>query len=243
MLAPIIAAAIIAFSGLFLRGFVGFGSSLVMTPLLMLFLDIQTAVIATAIVQVAVGTWVATPARQIFNWTYLRLLLPTSVLGIILGSSALVNFDGDLLKRIFGIVTVLFALRIIASLRNSKKGPEWPQSAGHFAGILAGIMGGIFGTSGPPIVIFLEKQLHDREVLWATLLAYFVVIDSLRLANYVFYGLLTWEVAEISLVMLPAAVFGAYLGSKLHAESSERLFRFGIGIVLLISGFMLAMSN
>lgn len=237
----IIFAAMIAFAGLFLRGFVGFGSSLVMTPLLMLFLDIKVAVIATAIVQVMVGTWVAAPARRFFNWTYLRLLLPTSVLGIVLGSVALVNFDGAALKRVFGLFTVLFALRILASLRkNVRKGSEWPPSAGHVAGMLAGIMGGLFGTSGPPIVVFLERQLDDRETLWATLLAYFVAIDSLRLANYVFYGLLTWEVTEISLVMLPAAALGAYLGSRLHAETGERVFRFGIAAVLLVSGCVLA---
>jgi uncharacterized membrane protein YfcA len=88
-------------------------------------------------------------------------------------------------------------------------------------------------------VVFLEKQLHNRETLWATLLAFFVVIDGWRLANYAAYGLLSRDVIKMSAVMLPAAVLGAYLGSRLHAETGERLFRFGIGIVLVISGLLL----
>jgi len=234
-------AALIALTALFARGFTGFGSSLIMTPLLMLFLDSKAAVTAAALTQVPVGFWIAFDSRSSINKSYLKLLLPPSILGIFVGSFALVNFDSDLLKRVFGAITVIFAIRIMLVLREgSVPGKRWPLGIGYLVGALSGVLGGAFGTSGPPVIVYLEKQVNRKDVLRATLLAYFLATDSLRLISYALAKLITWHVFLISLAMIPAALIGGYLGARLSTNVDEGTFRLVVGTLLFATGVLLA---
>lgn len=237
-------AAIIALAALFARGFSGFGSSLVMMPFLMLFLDVKTAVVAAALTQVPVGFSIAFHSRSDIDKPSLILLLPPSLLGIIAGSFALINVNSDLLKRVFGAITVFFALRIILALRhNATDHKKWPASVGFMVGALGGVLGGVFGTSGPPVVVYLEQQIFRKDVLRATLLAYFLVIDSLRLVGYTVSGLVTWQAVTIGLAMIPAALIGAYWGTRLNASVDERTFRVAVGALLLATGVLLIVGR
>lgn len=236
-------AAIIALAALFARGFTGFGSSLIMTPLLMLFLDAKAAVTAAALTQVPVGFWIAFDSRSAIDRSYLKLLLPPSILGIMVGSFALVNFDSDLLKRVFGAITVIFAVRIMLVVRqDSIPSKRWPVGIGYLVGALGGVLGGAFGTSGPPVIVYLEKQVNSKDVLRATLLVYFLVTDSLRLISYALAKLITWHVFLISLAMIPAALIGGYWGARLSTNVGEGPFRLMVGALLFATGVLLAIG-
>jgi uncharacterized membrane protein YfcA len=234
-------AAIIALIALLVRGLTGFGSSLVMMPLLMLFLDTRTAVVAAALTQVPVGLWIALRSRRAIDFPNLKLLLAPSILGIIVGSFILVKFDNDLLRRTFGIITVVFAIRImLTSSQASTHHTKLPESAGYLAGVAGGILGGIFGISGPPVIMFLERQVNRKDVLRATLLGYFLAIDSLRLCSYALARLVNRQALVMSLVMIPTALIGAYWGTRLNMRTSEHAFRFIVGALLCVTGILLA---
>jgi hypothetical protein len=52
----------------FVQGFIGFGASLVLAPLLLFVLDLHTAVVASALVQVPIGMWLTWNARTASPW-------------------------------------------------------------------------------------------------------------------------------------------------------------------------------
>jgi uncharacterized membrane protein YfcA len=108
---------------------------------------------------------------------------------------------------------------------------------------MSGLLGGLFGTAGPPIVVFLENQATAKAVLRATLLAYFLAVDVLRMIPYAFSKLITIQVLEISAAMFPASLVGAYLGRKLQVRVSESVFRSVVGAVLLATGVLLALGE
>jgi hypothetical protein len=229
---------------LFVRSFTGFGSALIMTPLLLFFLDIKTTVVATAIVEILGSLWVTYQARKDVDRSLLRRLLPVAIVGMLVGSGALITAESDILKRIFGVFTVVFALRIMIALRpHGSARKSWPTGIGYLAGGISGLLGGLFGTAGPPIVVFLENQVSRKDVLRATLLAYFLVIDVLRMIPYALSKLVIMPVLEISAAMIPASLMGAYLGRRLHVRVSERAFRLAVGSVLLITGVLLALGQ
>jgi uncharacterized membrane protein YfcA len=236
--------ALIALGALFTRGFSGFGSALVLMPLLMLFLDVRTAVVAAALTQVPVGFTLAFRSQSDFDRSYVKLLLLPGILGILVGSFALAKVEAELLKRVFGAMTVIFALRIVLALRrNVTAYRKWPASVGFVAGALGGVLGGIFGTGGPPVIVYLEHQILNKDVLRATFLTYFLVTDSLRLASYGLSGLITRRAVMIGLAMIPAALIGAYLGTRLSARVDERTFRIAVGALLFVTGVLLAVGR
>lgn len=237
----IAAPSIFAASGMFIRGLTGFGSALIMTPLLLLIFELKTAVVATAIIEIAAGLVVTIQARKDFHWHYLKVVLPLSLAGIGVGAFILVSFDSQVLKRVFGGFTAVFALRILLNLKKPPGSREkWPWYTGYISGALGGVLGGLFGTAGPPIAVYLENQIEKKDALRATMLAYFLSIDSVRLIPYGYSGLITPDVVKICLVMLPASFFGAFMGRVVHVRINEKAFRAVIGILLLAMGMYLA---
>jgi hypothetical protein len=237
----VLVTALIALLAFFVQGFAGFGAALIMTPLLIFVHDLQTAVVAAAIAQLPVGAMLTYRARAAIDGSMLRLLLPISVVFIFLGSLVLGNWETDWLRRIFGLLTMLFALRILLLAGRNLSRRRWPMRGGYLAGAVAGFLGGLFGTSGPPVVVFLENQLNSAAALRATLLSYFLATNVLRLFSYGSAQLLTWPVILVGLVMIPAALLGGYLGSLLQGRVPARPFRLIVGSLLLLTGLLLAL--
>lgn len=225
---------LIGFAGMFIRGLTGFGSGLVMTPLMLLVLDLQTTVVLVTLVEMGASIPVTLGARREVDGRLLRQLLPATVAGLAVGAVILVKGETQTLKVIFAAGTLLFALRIVATAR---RGPArrtpWPKPAGYAAGGLAGILGGLFGTPGPPVTIYLENQLAVRQNLRATMMIYFYILDAVRLTMYVIAELVGLAVLHTGLVALPAALLGAWLGERITARTNETVFRTLVGLVLI----------
>lgn len=232
-------AALVALLAFFVQGFAGFGAALVLAPLLLLFLDLHTAIVASAIVQVPVGAWLAYGSRQVIDRRAIVQLLPFSLVGLALGTLALASLDVGWLRRLCGALTALFALDV---LRRAwlKVGPQpWPAWAAAPAGLASGVLGGLFGTSGPPVIAYLEGCIPRGAALRASLIAYFLIINSLRVAGYGAGSMLSGAVALTSLAMLPAAALGAWAGAALQRRTGERGFRLGVAAILLATGLAL----
>ncbi len=240
----LIVAVLVAFLGLFVRSFSGFGSALVMTPILLFFFDLRTTVVLIAIIEIPASFYITIHARKNISPYYLKMLVPLSLIGVAVGSFILTKYDSSLLKRVFGGFTLLFTLRIIIELHlaNTEK-RKWPRVVGFFTGIFGGTMSGMFGTAGPPVAIYLENQIKDKDTLRATMLTYFLINDGCRLIYYAFSRLITIEALKISAVMLPVSFIGAYLGKYTHLKISEYVFRLVISVVLFATGVLLVLGK
>jgi uncharacterized membrane protein YfcA len=240
----ILAAMAIAAFAFFVRGFSGFGSALVMTPLLLLLFDLPTTVTISAMMSVVTGFTLAKRAWPDVDRRRLRVILTVGVPAILVGSQLLVRVDSKLLARVFGVVIVLFAARMLLALRGDRtRQRAWPDWSGYLAGAVSGFMGGAFGTSGPPILIYLENQVETRYALRATLLAYFFVVDGVRLATYFAVGVVRWQALLIGTLAIPAGIAGGYLGTHVHGKMNERTFRVVIAVMLLVTGLLLVVGR
>jgi len=240
----IVIVSVIGFAGMFIRGLTGFGSALVMTPLMLFFFDIQTSVIAINLVEIAAVFSVTMNARHDIDRQYLKILLPITIVGIAVGSFFLISFNLQILKQIFGVLTVIFAGRIIFNLRAAaSRQKKWSFSWGYLSGALGGILGGIFGTPGPPITIYLENQIDSQKVLRATLLIYFLALDIIRIIVYGCSGIVSMEMLKLAAFMLPASLAGSYCGQFVNLQINDKIFRALVAVLLVITGVLLAVGQ
>jgi hypothetical protein len=229
---------IIAFFAFITLGLSGFGSSLVMVPLMLLFLDIKLVVPATLILNVISCTIIAIHSRSFVKKKYLISLAIGGLTGAIVGTYFLATFENIILKKIYGIIVILFALNTLfpkIELKSSNK------IYGVFSGLIAGLFGAIYQTGGPPIVIYLSYQIRKKEVLRATMLAFWVILDLWILFLYLNSGLINNSVINFSLILLPSLILGIILGSKIHHKINECLFKKIIGIILVFTGMILVL--
>lgn len=241
MTTQLVIVSLIGFAGMFVRGLTGFGSALVMTPLMLFFFDIQTSVVVINLVEIAAVASITIAARHDIDRQYLKILLPITIVGIGFGSYFLISFNVHILKRIFGFITVAFAVRIVCNLwLPSSRRKKWPLSWGYLSGALGGLLGGIFGTPGPPITIYLENQIDSQKVLRATLLIYFLALDMVRIIVYGCSGIGSLDILKLAAFMLPASLLGSYCGQFVEMKINATVFRCSVALLLIVTGILLA---
>lgn len=234
----ILLAGFIVALGHFIKGLFGFASALFAIPLLALFLNIKFVVPVFLLFDFVSGIILTVQTRRFINRKEALLLLLGLVIGTGMGTYFLVSFGDVVLKRVFGGLIILFALRmLIWNHEGARK--QINRIWAPVSGFLGGCAGGMFGLNGPPMILYLTRQLKDKQVFRATLYAVFFADACYRLILYSFSRLITIEVIEFALYLTPFLLIGLFVGSKLHTKIKESIFQRIIAVILLVTGIFL----
>ncbi|MGB7061024.1 MAG: sulfite exporter TauE/SafE family protein [Candidatus Zixiibacteriota bacterium] len=235
----VLLAGFIVLIGHFIKGFSGFASALFAIPLLALFLDIRFVVPVFLLFDFIAGVILTIQNRRLIAWRSALLLFSGLAIGTAVGTYFLASFGNEELKRVFGIVIILFALKILI-WDNENVRKEISRMWAPVSGFVGGCTGGMFGLNGPPLVLYLTHRLKDKQIFRATLYGIFFVDACYRLILYSANRLITIEVVKFALYLTPFLLIGLLLGSKLHAKINENVFKKAIALILVVTGSFLA---
>lgn len=234
-----IIAAFIVFSAMVVRGFTGFGGALLMVPLLGLIWDIRLVIVTVAVVQTVTSVMLVAMSRRSIDRGTLVPVLVWSVAGLVGGSLLLASLPVAWIARILGVFTILIGVvsllrPVVATTRGRSRG-----IVTSVVGLVAGVLHGLIGTSGPVIVPYLQRVLPAPAQLRSTMLAYFLVLEVLRMAGYLQLGLASSAALQRGAVLVPIAIVGSFVGSRLQVQVSDEVFRIAVSVVLILSGLLL----
>ena len=233
----IAAAAAILLTAYFIRGITGFGSGLISVPLLALFLPLKFVVPLILLLDFTASIVIGGFNFRRVKWDEVGVLVPFGVVGVVLGTSLLVNLPPEpMLFALAGFVFV-FAVRSIFNIRGDK-----PVSRGWAvpASLTGGTVGALFGTGGPPYVIYLTHRIHDKSDLRATFSALFFTEGLTRIVSFLVAGLLmTTQVWIAYFAALPVMLGALYLGGRVHVGLTPLQMTRLVGILLLVSSVSL----
>ncbi|KPL00723.1 MAG: hypothetical protein AMJ91_03525 [candidate division Zixibacteria bacterium SM23_73_3] len=232
-------AGFIVLIGHFIKGVSGFAGALFAIPLLALFLDIKFVVPVFLLFDFISGIILAIQNRRFIDRRSTLLILSGLVIGTAIGTCFLVSFGNEALKKVFGVVVILFGLKILI-WDNQETKRHISKVWAPFSGLAGGCTGAMFGLNGPPLVLYLARQLHDKQIFRATLYGIFFVDACYRLILYSFNKLITMEVIKFALYLTPFLLIGLLLGSKLHTRINETVFKKVIALILVMTGIFLA---
>lgn len=224
------------FAGL-LSGALGIGGGILVVPLLIYLLPIM-GVPASIVVPTAIGTSLATIAVTTFSsafahhrkgnieWKWVRWLAPTIVLGGILGSWLGSTIPPVILQRVFAVILLFLAIRMIRKRqpRNSEKAiKQWKVKS---FGTSIGIVSALVGIGGGALVVPL---LNYYQVLMTRAVAVAAVCSVvLSVFSSVLYATMGSGVHDIEMfgllgfLYLPAW-FGIVLTSVLFAPVGAKI--------------------
>jgi len=198
-LEQIAATAAILLAAYFIRGITGFGSGLISVPLLALFLPLQFVVPLILLLDFTASIVIGGFNFKRVKWDEVGVLIPFGMVGVILGTSLLVNLPPEpMLIALAGFVFI-FAVRSLLNLHGEKlisRGWAVPAS------LTGGTVGALFGTGGPPYVIYLSHRIRDKSDLRATFSALFFTEGLTRIGSFLVAGLL-----------MTAPLWGAYFAA------------------------------
>ena len=200
----------------FVFGLTGFGSTVLALPLLVYFMPLKFAVPLILLLDFAAGLLVIGHVRRGVRMDELGRMLPFVLAGLVLGATLLVRLPEKPLLGLLGAFLVVYASYGLARrARVFRLSRAW----GAPFGLAGGVFSAMFGTGGVLLALYMSARIHDKTGLRATVTAALFFNACVRLTLVGFMGLLGQESLWTSyLVLLPCALLGLFLGSRLHVR-------------------------
>jgi hypothetical protein len=236
----IIAPLVILFA-YFMFGIGGFGSAVIIVPLLAHWLPLAFLVPLVVVLDLVASVMVGKASRQSVSVEELKRLLPYFIVGIILGVTLLMALPRQpALIALGAFCLIVGAQNIFSPGFSGAISKLWAIPAG----LVGGVLGALFGTGGPVYVVYLSKRLHDKTQVRATVSTIISISTILRTISYAISGLLlSVKLLTAAACLLPLMFIGIKAGSRVHLSLTDVQMRRAVGVLLLISGTSLLVRN
>ncbi len=174
-------------------------------------------------------------------WPELKVLLPASLVGILVGTLLFEYMSASVVRLIVGTVAITFTMHFWISKRRSKNIalPDYPRSFGLFGGSVAGFTSFVAHSGGPPISMYLLRRPLDRTDFAATSIFFFAVVNYVKLIPYGWLGQLDSDNLATSAALVILAPVGVLTGVWLHKRVTDQFFFALVYVMLFIVGVKL----
>lgn len=218
-------------------GIAGFGSALIASPVLALYIPIAKIVPLLALMDLCAACINVSRDGRKADWRELRRLVPMMVLGSLVGAAILLTARPESLLLALGVFVVGYALYSLSGLKPQRRFS--PATAIPFGGV-GGVFSALFGSGGFIYAIYLSGRLDDKEALRITQTTLIGLSTLTRVVLFALAGVyLDTSVLWLALLLAPGMVLGITLGRRMTLKMSREQFLKVINLVVLGSGVML----
>lgn len=214
----------------------GFGSGAAFASAAVLALFVPPGVALGIMLPLLMVIDVATlrPYWKQWSWPDTKLLVLGGLPGVALGAALYKVADPDVFRLLIGGVALFFvgwqASLKLGLIRFGRR--EIPPWGGALAGLVAGFTSFVSHAGGPAVAVYMLSKGVGKTTFQATTVLTFGLINLAKLIPFATLGIFTQQTLLFGLVMVPFALFGAWLGVRAHRVMPERAF-FAVTYVLL----------
>ena len=224
------------FIAAFIRGYTGFGSSLMWVPSLSLVLPPVAVVPITLLLEVVVSLQLLPAARRTADWFSLRWIWLGTAIGIPIGLTAIANLPADLTRAAVA-VTVIAAGAML--WRGTRLEHTFSRPGTVAVGGAAGFLTGAVGIPGPPVFMYYLSTPLDIAVGRASIIVFMLGASLLGSAFAAAEGLLDLTVAIRAALLLPVVLAGSFLGAHSFGRADPERARRWVLVALMAMGAIL----
>lgn len=193
----------------------GFGSLAV--PLMALAITVPQAAAILMPVLLLMDLLGLAAFRRHVDWALLKFLVPCGLVGTVVGALLFRVFDVHLVAGIVGIFTLLFLAQrlLFPPLPGSPAPPRW---LGALLTVTSGFTSFVAHAGGPPVSAYLIPMRMAPMRFTATMAYLFFVVNLSKWIPYAWLGLLDWRNFGTSLLLLPLAPLGVWIGVRIASR-------------------------
>ena len=224
-------ALVCVFAAAIVRGFAGFGFSLLAITAISLVLPPVVVVPSIFLMEIAASVHLLPSVWREVHWRAIGLLLLGCLLATPLGVWLLATTPVAPMQIALGGVVLAAAILLLRgyALRSM------PGRASTVAtGAASGLLNGAFGIGGPPVILFFFASPAGVAAGRASVIAYFLGTDLIALAFMLRQDLIGPPQLWLALVFLPALLAGNWLGAKGFRGIEPEAFRRWILWILML---------
>jgi uncharacterized membrane protein YfcA len=177
--------------------------------------------------------------RRSWDPANMRILVPGSVVGILLGTVTFRFLDEHLIRLLIGALALAFVLRYWLAREPTARPTAPDRRAGSLWAALSGFTSFVAHAGGPPLSVYLLPQHMDKTLFVGTTVIYFAFVNYMKLIPYSLLGQFSGENLLTSLLLSPLAPLGMWLGIWLHRRIDEKFFYQSVYLMLAVVGLKL----
>ena len=225
-------------AGATLQSAAGFGFALVLAPAAFAVLDPDEAVTVLLILGLELNLLILFGERRRAEplWEELRPLMLWALPGLVAGVVVLALLERPELQIAVGVLVIAaVALRMKGGVEASSQRPGTGLRAA--TGLATGALTTTTGTSGPPLVLWLERVGAGPGQLRDTLGVSFLILDVLAIGALLAPGGARFQVETGHLVaLLAVTLVGQILGREIFSRLPQEAFRKVAFALVLLTG-------
>jgi uncharacterized protein len=236
---PLIFACICIFGAAIVRGFSGFGFSLLSITALSLVYAPAQIIPSIFMLEVAASLHLLPSIWKDIHWRSLLPLTLGCLIATPLGVWALANVPA----RPMQIALALFVLAATFALWRGYALKSMPGPvASTAAGAASGLANGAFGIGGPPVIVFYFSSPAGNIAGRASLIAFFLITDVIGLGNQAVQGLLSWDAVWRAAAFLPPLLLGVWIGNSSFKSANPETFRKAVLVLLAVLAVIIGLK-
>ena len=205
-------ACLLVFLAAVVRGFSGFGFTLLSISAVSILLPPATVVPAMWILDFIAGINLLPSIYRHVHWRAIALLVGASVVATPAGVYLLATVPAPWMRLALAILVLTSALLLLSGFQ-LKRMPRPSETIA--TGLAAGLLNGALGIGGPPIILFFLGSPIALEAGRASMIAAFLIMDLTGMPALFAFGLVTVDILKLIAICLPALALGVYVGSRL----------------------------
>lgn len=227
--------------GYVVLGITGFGSALIIVPLLAWHWPLPEVVALTLLMDVPASLLLGGLNLRQVNFTELRRLLPGMAAGTLAGLWLSRVLEPRWPLLVLGVYVAAVGMNALRSARAVS--PPAPSARwAHSMGFAMGVVEMLFGTAGPLVVAWLSRRLPDVQGLRASTPVAIALTASAVLLSMGWSGRLTsGELWSRWSVLMGVALVGVLLGHRLARRVPAATLRKIVCGLLVVSGMALVL--
>ena len=215
---------VLVFAGFTVRVVTGFGSTMLIAPVLALFLEPKQVVVFVILLESAIGVLFIVKEHLNFE---VKPIFIGGIAGIIAGILLFGLLSQMLVGLIIGVSVLTFSILFLSNItfKTKREDPFFTT-----LGFLSGSMGVLTGINGPQIVLGLVNQGYDADFIRRCMITYLIVIDFITLASFSVAGYVTVNIVKLLVYSSPfligSYVTGTYVLKFVELEKLKRIMLF-----------------
>ena len=221
----------------FAHGALGFGFPLVSTPLLVLLMDMRSAILLTLIPTVTINLISILGEK---HWREaLRTFWPIpvfTIVGSFTGTQVLLSVDPDPFRLLLALVLVAYLLSDrLQRAGRERRVPMWGMALFGFG---LGLLAGVTNIFAPVIVVYALFTRMDPALMVATFNLSFITSKSGQIIGFLVKDAFTAEAVKLTLWALPPVLLSLWAGIRLRrrvdVDTYKRLLRYSLWVIAVL---------
>ena len=234
---PLIA---IAMVGGIMRGFAGFGTTLIMVPFFSLLMPPSEAVFIALAADVLVMIPLLPNAVRDAQWKYIWPMIIGVFLATPLGVMVLKITNPEVMEIFIAILVIGSAFLLLSGWKYEGKRAN---SLSFFVGAFSSVVNGATGMGGPPVVVYFMAQGMSPKSLRASLNSLAFIMEVAAALFIYFAGVVEFKILVTVFILFPFMLLFTWIGSEIFSVLDNSLFKKIILYFLLIFGVYIIVSH